>query len=83
MLIKLNKVIFITVGQGASFKVERTVLEPIWLNPSHLTKMEIQQGPEDCPDVTEITWGAGRLGGHVRVLETPEQINSLIAESQS
>ena len=29
MLIKLNKVIFITVGQGASFKVERTVLEPL------------------------------------------------------
>ena len=79
MLIKLNKISFITVGHGATLKVERTVLEPIWLNPTHITKIEIEQGPADCPDITEITWGAGRLGGYVSVLETPEQITNLIA----
>ena len=83
MLIKLNKVSFITVGQGASLKVERTILEPIWLNPTSIAKIEIELGPADCPDITEITWGAGRLGGHVRVLETPEQIISLIKAAQS
>jgi len=79
MLIKLNTVSFVTVGHGATKKVERTILEPIWLNPTHIAKMELQQGPEDCPDITEITWGAGRLGGHIHVLETPEQIISLIS----
>ena len=83
MLIKLNKVSFITVGHGATLKVERTHLEPIWLNPTHITKIIIMQGPADCPDVTEITWGAGRLGGHVRVLETPEQIIELIKSAHS
>jgi len=83
MLIKLNKVSFITVGQGASFKVERTVLEPVWLNPTHIAKMEIEQGPADCPDITEVTWGTGRLGGHISVLETPEQIIELSKAAQS
>jgi len=79
MLINVNKVSFITVGQGASLKVESTILEPIWLNSAHIAKMELEQGPGDCPDITEITWGAGRLGGHIHVLETPEQINNLIS----
>ena len=79
MLIKLNKVSFVTVGQGASLKVERTILEPVWLNSAHIAKMELEQGPGDCPDITEITWGAGRLGGHISVLETPEQITNLMA----
>ena len=79
MLIKLNNISFITVGQGASFKVERTILEPIWINSTHITKMELEQGPADCPDITSITWGAGRLGGHISVLETPEQIIELIS----
>jgi len=83
MLIKLNKVSFITVGQGASFKVERTVLEPVWLNPTSIAKMEIEQGPADCPDITEVTWGTGRLGGHISVLETPEQIIELSKAAQS
>ena len=83
MLIKLNKVRFVTVGQGASFKVERTVLEPVWLNPTHIAKIEIEQKIKDCPYVTEITWGAGRLGGHIHVLETPEQIIELISGAQS
>ena len=83
MLIKLNKVKFVTVGRGASFKVERTILEPIWLNPSHIAKIEIEPGPADCPDVAEITWGTGRLGGHISVLETPEQIIELIKAAQS
>ena len=77
MLIKLNKVRYITVGQGASFKVERTVFEPIWLNPAHISKIEIEQGPADCPDAT----GVSILKGYVSVRETPEQINALIKEA--
>ena len=79
MLIKLNKVSFITVGHGATLKVERTVLEPVWVNSTHIAKLELEQGPADCPDVTVITWGAGRLGGFIHVLETPEQIIALIS----
>ena len=78
MLIKLNNISFVTVGHGASKKVERTILEPVWVNSAHIAKLELKQGPADCPDVTEVTWGAGRLGGHIRVLETPEHINDLI-----
>jgi len=77
MLIKLNKVSFVTSGHGASKKVERTILEPIWFNPTFIVKIELEQGPTDCPDVTVITWGAGRLGGQIAVLETPEMITSL------
>ena len=83
MLIKLNTVSFITVGQGASFKVERTILEPIWFNPAHIAKIVIKQGPADCPDITNITWGVGPLGNHTDVLETPEQIIELIKAAQS
>ena len=83
MLIKLNKISFITVGQGASFKVERTVLEPVWLNPTHIAKIVIKQGPADCPDITNIAWGAGPLGNHIDVLETPEQIIERIKSAQS
>ena len=83
MLIKLNKVSFITVGRGSILKVERTHLEPIWLNPNHIAKIVVQQGPADHSDVTEITWGAGRLDGHVRVVETPEQIIELTKAAQS
>ena len=79
MLIKLNTVSFVTSGHGATKKVERTILEPVWVNPNHIAKITLEQGPADCPDVTEITWGAGRLGGHIHVLETPEQIISLIS----
>ena len=77
MLIKLNKVSFVTSGRGASKKVERTSLEPIWFNPTFIVKIELEQGPADCPDVTVITWGAGRLGGQIAVLEAPEMITSL------
>ena len=83
MLIKLNKVSFITTGHGSTLKVDRTILEPVWINPTHIAKIEMEKGPADCPDITEITWGAGRLGGHISVLETPEQIISLIKEAQS
>ena len=79
MLIKLNKVSFVTVGHGASKKVERTILEPVWLNPTLIAKLDIELGPADCPDITVITWGSGRLGGHIHVLETPEHIISLIS----
>ena len=83
MLIKLNKISFITVGHGPTLKVERTVLEPVWLNPAHIAKIVIKQGPADCPDITNITWGVGPLGNHTDVLETPEQIISLIKAAQS
>ena len=79
MLIKLNTVSFVTSGHGSTKKVERTILEPVWVNPNHIAKITLEQGPADCPDVTEITWGAGRLGGHIHVLETPEQIIELIS----
>ena len=78
MLIKLNTVSFVTSGHGASKKVERTLLEPVWINSTHIAKIEVEQGPEQCPDITVITWGVGRLGGHISVLETPEQITNLI-----
>ena len=83
MLIKLNKISFVTVGHGASLKVERTILEPVWLNPTHIAKIVIKQGPADCPDITNITWGVGPLGNHTDVLETPEQIIALIKSAQS
>ena len=83
MLIKLNKISFVTVGHGASLKVERTILEPVWLNPTHIAKIVIKQGPADCPDITNITWGVGPLGNHTDVLETPEQIITLIKAAQS
>ena len=79
MLIKLNTVSFVTSGHGTTKKVERTILEPVWVNPNHIAKITLEQGPADCPDITEITWGAGRLGGHIHVLETPEQITNLMA----
>ena len=79
MLIKLNTVSFVTSGHGASKKVERTILDPVWLNPAHIAKIEMHQGPADCPDVTLIMWGAGRFGDRIYVLETPEQIISLIS----
>ena len=83
MLIKLNTVSFVTSGHGASKKVDRTILEPVWVNSTHIAKIELELGPADCPDITEITWGAGRLGGHIHVLETPEQIIELISGAQS
>ena len=83
MLIKLNKVSFATSGYGATKKVDRTILETIWFNSAHIAKLETKQGSADCPDITSITWGAGRLGGHISVLETPEQIISLINTATS
>ena len=75
MLIKLNKVSFVTVGHGASKKVDRTILEPTWINPIHIIKIDLEQGPTDCPDVTRIYL----TNNLITVLETPEQINNLIA----
>ena len=82
MLIKLTKISFTTVGHGATLKVERTVLEPVWVNSAHIAKLELEQGPADCPDITHIAWGAGPLGNHIAVLETPEQIIALISGQQ-
>ena len=80
MLIKLNKVSFVTTGRGSTLKVERTILEPLWLNPNHIAFMETTMGPEDCPDITTI-WVAGvPTKCKLQVLETPEQINNLALE---
>ena len=77
MLIKLNKVSFITTGHGATLNVERTILEPVWINPNHIAFMEITMGPADCPDITTI-WIAGLpTNCKLQVLETPEHINEL------
>jgi len=79
MLIKLNKVSFITTGHGATLYVERTILEPHWINPNHIAFMEITMGPADCPDITTI-WIAGLpTNCKLQVLETPEQITELIS----
>jgi hypothetical protein len=80
MLIKLNTVSFVTVGQGASFKVERTILEPIWLNTNHIITMDLKAGPEQCPDITRIFLTHNH---QISVLETPEQIIELIKATQS
>ena len=79
MLIKLNKVSFITTGHGATLYVERTTLEPLWINPNHIAFMETTMGPADCPDITTI-WIAGLpTNCKLQVLETPEHINELIS----
>ena len=77
MLIKLNTVVIVTSGHGNTLKVERTILEPVWINPNHIAFMETTMGPEDCPDITTI-WIAGvPTKCKLQVLETPEQINNL------
>ena len=79
MFIKLNKVSFITTGHGKTLNVDRTILEPLWINPNHIAFMEITMGPADCPDITTI-WIAGvPTKCKLQVLETPEQITNLTA----
>ena len=81
MLIKLTKISFTTVGHPA--RVDRTNIEPIWINRSHIITMfitdQLPEGRLPCERLTQINIGNGSF----KVLETPEQINSLIKESQS
>jgi len=78
MLIKLTKISFAISGYGTTKKVDRVIKETIWLNPSHIAEIETKSAPADHPDTTSITWGVGRMGNTVTVLETPEQIITLI-----
>tara|TARA_R110000803_G_scaffold7584_1_gene24436 strand:+ start:84 stop:332 length:249 start_codon:yes stop_codon:yes gene_type:complete len=78
MLIKLTEISFATSGYGSTKKVDQIIKTPIWLNPTHIAKLETQPAPADHPNITQITWGAGPMGGKREVLETPEQIIGLI-----
>ena len=79
MFIKLNKISFITTGHDWTLNVERTILEPHWINPNHIAFMETTTGPADTPDITTI-WIAGLpTNCKLQVAETPEQINELIS----
>jgi len=83
MLIKLTEVGFATSGYGPTKKVDQVIKETIWLNPAHIAKLETKSAPADHPDITVITWGAGRMGNSITVLETPEQIIALKSPLQS
>ena len=79
MLIKLTEISFATSGYGSTKKVDQVIKETIWLNPAHIAKLEIKKAPADHPDITQITWGAGPMGGQREVLETPEEILTKIS----
>jgi len=81
MLIKLTKISFTTVGHPA--RVDRIIQNPIWVNTSHIITLSLKSGPESCPDLTEIVIGKDPEWTVFNVLETPEQIISLIKEAQS
>ena len=83
MLIKLTEISFATSGYGTTKKVDKVITTPIWLNPTHIAKLEIKKAPSDHPDITQITWGVGPMGGQREVLESPEQIISLINTATS
>ena len=83
MLIKLTEISFATSGYGTTKKVDQIIKTPIWLNPTHIAKLETQPAPADHPDITIIAWGVGRIGNHTDVLETPEQIIELINKKTS
>ena len=57
-------------------------IEPIWINGSHIITMfitdQLPEGRLPCETLTQVNIGNGSF----KVVETPEQINSLIAESQ-
>ena len=76
MLIKLYKISHITTGHGKTIKVESTNIDPLWINPTHIAKLERERVHNT--DITRVTWGVGNTSGHVQVTETPEQINALI-----
>ena len=77
MLIKLTKISFTTVGHPA--RVDRTITEPIWINPAHIISVlindKLPEGRLPCERLTQVCIGNGSF----KVLETPEQINNLIA----
>ena len=81
MLIKLTKISFTTVGHPA--RVDRTITEPIWINPAHIISAfitdKLPEGRLPCERLTQLCIGNGSF----KVLETPNQINSIIREHQS
>ena len=79
MLIKLTEVAFATSGYGPTKKVDKVIKTPIWFNPAHIAKIETKPAPTDHPNITQITWGAGAMGGQREVLETPEEILTKIS----
>ena len=78
MLIKLTEISFTTTGiQG---RVDRVIQAPIWINTNKIISIDLKAGPEQCPDITRIYLSHNH---QYTVLETPEQIISLIKEAQS
>lgn len=78
MLIKLTEISFTTTGiQG---RVDRVIQAPLWINTNQIISIDLKAGPEQCPDITRIYLTHNH---HYTVLETPEQIISLIKEAQS
>ena len=78
MLIKLTKISFTTVGHPV--RVDRVLQDPIWVNPNHIITLSLKRGPESCPDLTELVIGTDPEWTVFTVLETPEQITTLISE---
>ena len=78
MLIKLIKISFTTVGHPA--RVDRTIIEPIWINGSHIITMyiidQLPQGQLPSETLTQVNIG----NGSYKVLETPEQIIELMRD---
>ena len=78
MLIKLTKISFTTSGiQG---RVDNIKQAPIWINPNKIISIDLKTGPKQCPDTTRIYLTHNH---QITVLESPEQIISLIKETQS
>ena len=80
MLIKLTKISFTTVGHPA--RVDRTNIEPIWINGSEIITMfitdQLPEGRLPCERLTQINISNGSF----KVLETPEQIIELMRDKQ-
>jgi hypothetical protein len=78
MLINLTKITWTTSGiQG---RVDRVIQTPIWINTNQIISIDLITGPEQCPDITRIFLTHNH---QITVLEAPEQIISLIKETQS
>jgi len=79
-MIELTKVQFIVSGHGATQTVEKKALTPVWVNPAvicHFEQQEKRIGKETRP-LTRLAWSSGRLGDHIAVQETPEEIMNKI-----
>ena len=78
MLIKLTKSCITSSGHGPNRKVDHIIQGPIWINPTHIISIDLKgTGSEQCPDVTRIYLSHNH---QITVLESPEQITTLISE---